>query len=149
MRRSIQRDAWRHPAREEERETLLRDPDQAKTTKTRERMVSKGLTVSATRTAGAAKARVARAVGAARPAAATRGPLSLTTTRRATTVREGKGCSVAAPQALGVNELALLAEVPESQVNEIFRSAGVIFGITLVGLAFGFLLLRVESIVEK
>ena len=78
---------------------------------------------------------------------------------------------------MSLNELALLAEVPESQVNEIFRAAGVMFGITLTvcfglffsktslvfpqigfltplypttqGLALGFVLLRVESLVEQ
>jgi len=49
---------------------------------------------------------------------------------------------------LGPNEIALLAEVPESQVNEIFHTAGVMFAITLTGLALGFVLLRVESLVE-
>jgi len=53
-----------------------------------------------------------------------------------------------ATQALGPNEIALLAEVPESQVNEIFHTAGVMFAITLTGLALGFVLLRVESLVE-
>uniref|UniRef100_A0A7S2Z4P0 Uncharacterized protein n=1 Tax=Chloropicon laureae TaxID=464258 RepID=A0A7S2Z4P0_9CHLO len=47
-----------------------------------------------------------------------------------------------------INELALLAEVPESQVDEIFKVAGVMFAVTLVGLALGFVLLRVESLVE-
>ena len=47
-----------------------------------------------------------------------------------------------------MNELAQLAEVPESQVNEIFHAAGVMFAITLTGLALGFVLLRVESFVE-
>merc|ERR1739847_118971 len=55
---------------------------------------------------------------------------------------------VVAPKSM-INELALLAEVPESQVNEIFKTAGVLFGITLVGLALGFVLLRVESFVES
>merc|ERR1712219_18056 len=55
---------------------------------------------------------------------------------------------VVAPKSM-INELALLAEVPESQVNEIFHTAGVLFGITLVGLALGFVLLRVESFVES
>ena len=31
-----------------------------------------------------------------------------------------------------INELALLAEVPESQVDEIFQVAGVMFAVTLV-----------------
>ena len=76
-----------------------------------------------------------------------------------------------------VNEIALLSEVAESQVSEIFRAAGVMFVITLTvslvfgaracvsrpfprvvyctdtttalqGLALGFVLLRVESLVE-
>ena len=53
-----------------------------------------------------------------------------------------------AAKGVGINELALLAEVPESQVNEIFHTAGVMFAITLTGLALGFVLLRVESLVE-
>ncbi|QDZ18118.1 hypothetical protein HOP50_01g06220 [Chloropicon primus] len=53
-----------------------------------------------------------------------------------------------AAQSMGLNEVALLAELPESQVNEIFETAGVMFAITLTGLALGFVLLRVESLVE-
>jgi hypothetical protein len=47
-----------------------------------------------------------------------------------------------------INELALLAETTESQAAEIFKTAGVMFVITLAGLALGFVLLRVESLVE-
>ena len=96
---------------------------------------------TATRSAGAAKA---RAVSAARVGASARAaPRPTLRNRNVAGTRGG-----VATQALGPNEIALLAEVPESQVNEIFHTAGVMFAITLTGLALGFVLLRVESLVE-
>ena len=49
---------------------------------------------------------------------------------------------------MGPQEVAALAESTESQVAELFEVAGTMFGVTLVGLALGFVLLRVEAAVE-
>eukprot|EP00887_Chlorella_sp_A99_P001406 scaffold8.g1406.t1 len=54
-----------------------------------------------------------------------------------------KACS--ALQATSAVEVAQLA----GEAGYIFGVASVMFGITLVGLAFGFVLLRVESLVEE
>jgi len=49
---------------------------------------------------------------------------------------------------VGPQEVAAIAESTESQVAEIFEVAGTMFGVTLIGLALGFVLLRVEAAVE-
>jgi uncharacterized membrane protein len=49
------------------------------------------------------------------------------------------------PQAMGAVEVAQVA----GEAGFIGGVAGVMFGITLVGLAFGFILLRVESLAEE
>ena len=56
---------------------------------------------------------------------------------------------VAAGAAVGPNELMQLAAPTPVQVNEIFTAAGTMFGVTLFGLAIGFVLLRVEAAVES
>ncbi|PRW56249.1 Cytochrome b6-f complex subunit chloroplastic [Chlorella sorokiniana] len=51
------------------------------------------------------------------------------------------------PKALaGLNEVAQLAE---AEAGFIFGVSGVMVAITLIGLAFGFVLLRVESLAEE
>ena len=55
---------------------------------------------------------------------------------------------LAAALPVGPQEVAAIAESTESQVAEIFEVAGTMFGVTLVGLALGFVLLRVEAAVE-
>ncbi|CAD7695778.1 unnamed protein product [Ostreobium quekettii] len=56
------------------------------------------------------------------------------------------GVGKTALQSTNFIEVAQLAEV---ETGLIFKVAGILFGITLVGLAIGFVLLRVESLVEE